>query len=114
MSPRTHDDTDGATDDRSEAYDAMAHQHRRWAIRAVESCGTLDLRTIAAHVLRREGATGESSRREVTIGLYHVHLPKLDDAGFVEFDPDDQTVAPGSRITTSDARFDSVGVATSD
>lgn len=114
MSPRPHHGPDAETDDRTEMYDAMAHPHRRWAVDAVETCGTLDVRAIVAHVLRREGATGDPSRREVAIGLHHVHLPKLDDAGFVEFDHEDQTVAPGSRITPSDARFDSAGVATSD
>ena len=114
MTPRRHRDDDTAEDDRSEIHDAMSHPYRRWAVDAIETCGTLDLQGVAAHVLRREGSVGEDARREVAVGLYHVHLPKLDDAGFVDFDIDEQTVAPGRRITPSTVRFDSVGVAVSD
>ncbi|MFC5969928.1 hypothetical protein ACFPYI_01155 [Halomarina salina] len=114
MSTRPDDRTDETTEDRTEMYDAMSHPHRRWAVDAVETCGALDLQGVVAHVLRREGLTGEDSRQNVAVGLYHVHLPKLDDAEFVEFDRDEQTVAPGDRITPATARFESGTAALSD
>lgn len=34
----------------------------------------------------------DDRERRVTVSLYHVHLPRLDDAGVVSFDPDSKEV----------------------
>lgn len=38
--------------------------------------------------------------RRVRIDLYHVHLPKLADAGLVAFDADERTVRPTELLAT--------------
>jgi len=36
----------------------------------------------------------ESTVHDVHVSLHHRHLPKLDDAGLLDYDHDDRTVAP--------------------
>lgn len=45
-----------------------------------------------ANETRMEGA--EDRVQELTASLYHVHIPKLEDAGIVEYDPDRDVVRP--------------------
>ena len=63
-----------------------------------------DLSDLTEVVARRESASEEDSDVDthvVAIRLYHVHLPKLDDAGFVSFDTGTNVVsltAPESEV----------------
>lgn len=114
MTPRLSEAGETTTDERTEHHDAMTHPHRRWVVDALETCGDLDLTGVAAHVLRREGESGEDARRNVEIGLVHVHLPKLDETDFVDFDAEERAVSLGERIEASDSRFESATAALSD
>ncbi|SFB71316.1 hypothetical protein SAMN05444422_101404 [Halobiforma haloterrestris] len=42
--------------------------------------------------------TRDGRREDVLVGLYHTHLPKLDDAGFIEWDPNSRTITRGPRF----------------
>ncbi|MFC6825411.1 DUF7344 domain-containing protein [Halopelagius fulvigenes] len=58
----------------------------------------MSLETLAAEVVaEREGIcpseVGDDERRTAAVKLYHVHLPKLDEAGLVSFDPEERTVS---------------------
>lgn len=73
-------------DDWSAVVDAFAHERRRAAVRALEAEGpSLSLAALARAVCDRTAAAA-SDRQSVAVSLYHVHLPKLDAAGVLEFD----------------------------
>lgn len=69
----------------------LAHSLRRGALTALETHGTLDVCELATHVAL---AHPELSDDEVALRLHHVHLPRLADAGAVEYDPGTTLVAP--------------------
>lgn len=75
-----------------EVLGLLANEHRLEILRHVtEAVGpvTLDALTdrLAQNYSHRENAT-----ERVRVGLYHVHAPKLADAGLIEFDEDRATV----------------------
>lgn len=84
----------GFTADRSTLLDAIAHRHRRRALaRLAEGGRRIPVRELADDVAARDRADPE----QVATRLYHAHLPRLDDAGLVEFDPAAPAVAPTDR-----------------
>ena len=42
--------------------------------------------------------TGDERPNDALMGLYHTHLPKLDEAEFIDWDPDSETITRGSRF----------------
>lgn len=74
------------------AFMLLKNQRRREVLRYLartEAVTTLD--ALARHIAARENGIDEralssSQRKRVYIGLYQAHLPKLDDAGVIEFD----------------------------
>lgn len=75
-------------------FDVLANQRRRYALaRLTEHAQPITLADLAEDVADREneGPMTEVSNEEVqTIrtALYHNHIPKLEDAGAVEYDRD--------------------------
>ena len=49
-----------------------------------------------------DGPAGDREQR-VAAALYHVHLPKLDDAGVVSFDPESKEVSDWRSVELPDA-----------
>ncbi|WP_226022889.1 DUF7344 domain-containing protein [Halomicrobium salinisoli] len=64
----------------------LADQRRRDALVVLESEGELSRDRLAEVLAARDPD-------ELALQLHHVHLPKLDDAGLVDYDPDAGTVA---------------------
>nr|WP_233265092.1 hypothetical protein [Halomarina oriensis] len=70
----------------------------------LEVDGVWDVRTLADELVRLDPTLPpdtEADRNPVeerAIRLYHCALPKLAEAGVVEFDVDEQTVAPAERL----------------
>lgn len=58
--------------------------------RSADSTATLD--ELAEYVATRQGRTDGSTLAQVRLRLYHVDLPRLADAGVVEFDPNTGSV----------------------
>ncbi len=75
-------DVDGWDD----IVEGLADQRRRDALVVLESEGELS-RDRLAEVLAARDAD------ELALQLHHVHLPKLDDAGLIDYDPDAGTAA---------------------
>ena len=42
--------------------------------------------------------TSDERREDVVVRLHHTHLPKLDEPGFIEWNPDSKTVERGPRF----------------
>jgi len=92
-------DETGSDEPTNALFDALAHRYRRFALAALSSRDEpMALADLAVDVAKREtGDTGEwvskERAREIEISLYHVHVPKLEDVGLVEYDRDRNTVA---------------------
>lgn len=75
---------------------ALADSHRREALKIVESeneptrCGDLAHELVS---LKASGQQAETLIENVTVQLHNHHLPKLEEAGLVEYNIDDATVA---------------------
>lgn len=98
--------------DADDLMKVLANERRRQTLRALwDADGAVSLADIADEIARRERASagdapGDSER--VQIALYHVHLPKLADAGLVMVLDGDEwtrmifTAAPETRDLLSD------------
>lgn len=89
LPPTERDDTAGLSD--SERFRVLADFRRRHVLDVLEDadepCG---LDGLATAIEAREVRTADAD--DVRITLHHVHLPMLDDAGLVEYDPATGTV----------------------
>ncbi|MFB6131419.1 MAG: hypothetical protein ABEJ28_11435 [Salinigranum sp.] len=92
----------------------LASQRRLHALVALRERGTpLTLSALAEEVAAREfettpEAVPEDSVQRVYNTLYHVHVPKLEAAGIVEYDPDDGMVVLGEGADHVERVIDSV------
>jgi hypothetical protein len=96
MSQTTSQTTD---DDRTvidlteeERYDLLAAERRRAVLAVLAERGaptTLD-ELAAAVATREDGETGATDR--LAVSLHHVHLPRMDDLGVLDYDPADNRV----------------------
>lgn len=77
-------------------YGVLADERRRRVVSVLARGSTpVDIETVARSVATRgtDGGKRDEGRVErVRASLYHRHLPKLDDEGILEFDPDDRLV----------------------
>lgn len=85
--------------------EAFADDRRQHAIRILRQRGRTTLRELAGAVVRREGGdpSDETALQRASLTLYHAHLPKLDAAGVVEFDPDERWVRYTASAETESA-----------
>lgn len=80
------------------AYDLLANERRRRVceLLAATDRDQLSLGELTDDVVRLGTPDGPTraarQRRRIAIDLHHVQLPKLDDAGVVEYDPRGKTV----------------------
>lgn len=83
---------------RDPVLDALTDQRRRAALSIlVNDSDSISASDLAAHVVAQEGANelvevSEREHAEVLTELHHVHLPKLADAGLIDYDASEQTV----------------------
>ncbi|RDI70375.1 DUF7344 domain-containing protein [Halopelagius longus] len=85
--------------DQESPFQALSDRNRRLTFSCLEEddCPK-SVETLAAEVVaEREDVSpedvGDEERRTAAVKLYHVHLPKLDEAGLVSFDPEERTVS---------------------
>ena len=76
------------------AFDLLATERRRHALYCLrEADDPIPLLELADRVAEREADAPGDQRERVAVSLGQVHLPKLDDAGVIDFDGHDQLVA---------------------
>ena len=101
---------DRADLDAGEIHDILRNDRRRLAIKCLrEQDGALSVRDLSEEVATRE--TGEApaprdKRRSVYVSLHQTHLPKLDDLGIVDYDPDGKTVELAANADALEAYLD--------
>lgn len=93
-----------ATDRLDRAFDLLADSCRRRALyRLRNRAGPVTVRELAIAIVHGPStdasADGESVEA-VWTALYHKHLPRLDDADLVAFDPDRRSVEPTDELRT--------------
>ena len=78
------------------AFPLLSSKHRRYILYYLTRCtGTVELRELADQLVRWDG-TPTDDRDRISTSLYHVHLPKLEEMGFVEWNRETHTVVAGS------------------
>ena len=81
----------------SDVFVLLAKRRRRLALQILRDSATpVPAKRLAERIADRErdDPTPEDVQR-IFLTLYHVHLPKLDAADAVSYDPSDGTVRPG-------------------
>ncbi|WP_449271618.1 DUF7344 domain-containing protein [Halogeometricum borinquense] len=74
------------------AFDLLISRQRRDVLRfLMDHAGTIGLQELADQLVACETTTAEDRERTVT-SLYHTHLSKLNDAGVLTFDADQQLI----------------------
>lgn len=74
--------------------DVLGNRHRRRVLSALVGCnGPVALTDLAA-----EAGDGAAAPQHVRTTLHHVHLPKLDDIGLVEYDAVTRTAEGTARL----------------
>jgi len=80
----------------SRLFGALAERDRRIVLYFLRERGSASIETLADLVTgwteAGPGPNGAVDRDDVRIALHHVHLPALDAAGLVEYDPDGERV----------------------
>lgn len=78
-----------------ELFDVLSDRRRRYALYHLDDEGGASTReAIVDSVVDRETAEGDRPNRErVLAELHHVHLPRLHDAGFVDYDRESGGIA---------------------
>ena len=84
----------------SRAYALLGHHHRRLLIRLLQDfeppLSPMELAELLADCEHRTPTDRE--RTWALLALYHNHLPKLDEASVIDYDPRNGTVEPGSNF----------------
>jgi hypothetical protein len=99
----------------NETFDIMMHPDRRYVLYHLsETSDAVDFDTLVSRVVawneRHTDTAGIGDRESVAVTLRHVHLPKLDAAGFVRFDADAGTVELGEAGPTTGILDDAASI----
>jgi hypothetical protein len=88
--------------DEAEVFHILGNDRRRATIRNLtESGGTIAVSELAERIAAYEADTAEQADdlyKSVYVSLRQTHLPKLEDQGVIEYDPDTQTIRPGKQM----------------
>jgi len=76
-----------------ELFEVLSDASRRRILTALADANPRDEAELSPAEL-----VGDERHEDVPVMLYHVHLPKLDDAGFVEWTPGSKTITRGPRF----------------
>ncbi|WP_224269612.1 DUF7344 domain-containing protein [Haloprofundus salinisoli] len=103
--------TSGGADELPRLLAALSHPRRRQVVTMLsDGSQPSTLAELVAAIRAPDSSASapgdhEASLDSLGVSLHHVHLPKLTDAGFVEYDPVSRTLAPGPRLTERDTEY---------
>jgi predicted transcriptional regulator len=107
-----HEDDSAVTEE--EIFTTLSNQRRRYVVHALDDESSAEIGSLAEQVAAWEydvevGELSHDERKRVYTSLQQNHLPKMDDAGVVEFDKDRGTVAPTEAFADVDLYLEVVG-----
>lgn len=76
-----------------ELFETLSQSARRHILTALVDANPRDEAEFAPTAF-----TGDDRPEEASTRLHHVHLPKLEEAGFIEWDPESGTITRGPRF----------------
>lgn len=84
----------------SDMFVLLSNRRRRLALQILREFTTpLTPRELAEQIGKREYEDlSDEERRSVYISLYHNHLPRLEEADVVVYDPDEEKVQPSTNF----------------
>ena len=93
----------GSSTEFNAVLDLCQHEHRRIVLAALADRRSVPTDDLTAAIVEREYRAppvevGDETVARIESSLYHVHLPKLAAAGFIEYAPDRQRVEPTERF----------------
>lgn len=85
-------------------FDVLSSRRRREVLYMLKNEGSMELTELTEHVAAKENDTTiedltKQQRKRVYVSLYQTHVPKLEEAGLVEYDPDSGEVDLRARAT---------------
>jgi hypothetical protein len=92
--------SDAAGISSDDAFGALSHARRRHVVDCLRGRDSTSLTALADDVAARERRAEVDANPDaetVAVSLYHVHVPKLADAGLVVYDPGQRTVRLSER-----------------
>lgn len=90
-----------------DVFDVLADQRRRNLLRHLLECDPPVSVTEIAEALQSHGHVGSvEERRKLRISIHHVHLPKLDERGVLDYDAETNRVVGWSRIESMEPYLD--------
>lgn len=93
---RSQDGTTGGSLSESSRYELLANERRRRTLAILaERDEAISLEELASELANRAGdESGAAGATDAAIGLHHIHLPKLDTVGLIDYDPETHNVEP--------------------
>lgn len=88
-------------------FDVLSSARRRYVLHLLKTEGPMELTELAEHVAAQENDTTvedltKQQRKRVYVSLYQTHVPKLEDAGLVEYDQETSYVELRARAADID------------
>ena len=81
----------------SDLFEALSHEYRRRVLIAVAQQNPQDEDEIVSEATDDDHEDDEALE-QLQLELYHAHLPKLDEAGFIDWDRESETITRGPRF----------------
>jgi|AntRauTorcE11898_2_1112593.scaffolds.fasta_scaffold15006_2 hypothetical protein len=78
---------------------AITDQHRRLVFEYLAQNEQTTLTELSTEIADEDTQTGDAPTSTTATQFHHNHLPRLDDAGFIHYDPDDHTIETTERIS---------------
>jgi|SRR6056297_1892821 len=76
------------------AFDLLSNARRRGVLYALERDGATTVGELAPRIAAWQAPNGDPSPEQVRTSLVHAHLPRLDEAGVVDYEPETGRVEP--------------------
>ena len=89
------DETDASL---TELFEMLSHEYRRRILVAVARDNPKDVDDITSESIANEHEGDDDALELIAQQLHHTHLPKLDDAGFVDWDRESGRITRGPRF----------------